>query len=122
MHMSQNKNQTNKNASQMLDCSNVIGKCTFVSSASSPPLLLRTCRNEILLCLLLQRGLLQLISGISSSVLLLGQLGLGCGGIVGLRRFLSGVGGTAVSLDLRLLFFQASDLFLGLLDVLSDLH
>lgn len=75
-------------------------------------------RKESNLFLVLQRSLLQLISRIGSSVVFLGQLGLGRGGTVGLCGLLGGVGGTAVGLDLGLLLLQAGDLLLSLLDVL----
>lgn len=72
------------------------------------------------LCLLLQRGLLQLLGCISHRILLLRQLGLGRGSPIDLSRLLRGIGGTAVRLgNVRLFFLQAGNLILGLLNVLS---
>lgn len=73
------------------------------------------------LCLILQRGLLQLLRGIGNRILLLSQLGLGSRGTVGLGWLLRSISAAAVGLSsdgLLLFLLQASDLFLGLLDVL----
>jgi hypothetical protein len=72
------------------------------------------------LCLLLDRGLLEFISGVGCAILLLGKLGLCCRGTVLLGGLLGSVGGPAVGLgDVGLLLFEAGDLLLGLLDVLQ---
>jgi hypothetical protein len=75
------------------------------------------------LCLVLERGLLQLLLNISHRVLLLRQFGIGRRGTVHTvleRGLLRIVGGAAAGLggDLGLFLLQAGDLLLGLLDVL----
>jgi len=70
--------------------------------------------------LVLKGSLLKLFRCIGNGILLLGQLGLGSGGTVSLCGLLGGVSAAAVGLllGLGLLLLKASDLLLGLLNVL----
>lgn len=88
-----------------------VGKCNIRSSQSGP--------NEDRLLLVLQRRLLQLLGGVSSGILLLGQLRLGCGQTVGLGGLLRSISAAAVGLGgSGLLLLEAGNLLLGLLNVL----
>ena len=81
-------------------------------------------RNRGALCLssflILNRGLLQILGNVSSSVVLLSELGGGRRGAVDslvlLRRLTCSVGGAVGGV---LFGFEACDLLLGLLDVLQ---
>lgn len=74
-------------------------------------------------CLVLQRSLLQFLRSIGSSILLLGQFGLGSRSTIGLGGLLRSISAAAVGLSSEGLFFflfQTINLFLGLLDVLCS--
>lgn len=110
MHMSQKEN--GKMLGTMLDCN--------MRGANKPDK--QNISNEIHrgLSLVLDGGLLKLLRCIGNGILLLGQLGLGSGGTVSLCDLLGGVSAAAVGLllGLGLLLLKASDLLLGLLNVL----
>lgn len=74
--------------------------------------------TEFNLLLVLEGGRLELLSGVSGSVLLLGELGLGSGETVSLGGLLRSISAAAVGLGLSLFLLEAGNLLLGLLDVL----
>jgi hypothetical protein len=91
----------------------VCGTCTWEYAKTSLAI-----PAKFSLLLVLEGGLLELLGGVSSSILLLGKLGLGSGKTVGLGGLLSSISAAAVGLGLSLFFLEAGNLLLGLLDVL----